>query len=264
MGVHRPGVFPALVPVPGYILIGVMSLMANFLPGGMIQAGILFADTNYEGLKKRQGVVLNIMAEQDILDSARVDAIINQRVYFRSYQPESSQHPYLVTYLTYLLEEQLGVKYLYRGGLSIHTSIDRYMQDAAENTVASHIRTLNNQGITARDAALVSIEPATGAIRAYVGGTDFSRNQINMANQPRQPGSVIKTLYFAAALNEGVIYPDTKINNKPRLFGDFQPENNSVSSPDTTDLRSALINSYNVASVEILNILCIDRGIKYL
>ena len=237
-----------------------MSLLA-----GMIQAPEYYSpDTNYEGLKKRQEVVLNIMAEQDIIDSARADAIINQRVYFRSYQPESSQHPYLVTYLTYLLEEQLGVKYLYRGGLSIHTSIDHYMQDAAESTVASHIRTLGNQGITARDAALVSIDPATGAVRAYVGGADFDRNQINMANQPRQPGSVIKTLYYAAALNEGVIYPDTKINNKPRLFGDFQPENDSASSPDTTDLRSALINSYNVASVEILNILGIDRGVKYL
>jgi penicillin-binding protein 1A len=158
----------------------------------------------------------------------------------------------------------LGAKYLYMGGLSIHTTVDRHMQNAAENTVASHVKSLGYRGIAARDAALVSVEPATGAIRAYVGGVDFERNQINMANQPRQPGSAIKPLYYAGALNEGIIYPDTKINNKPRRFGDYQPENDSASSPAATDMRSALINSYNVASVEILNLLGVDEGVDYI
>lgn len=232
---------------------------------GMIQAPEYYSpDTNYDGLKKRQAVVLSVLAEQAIITTARGEEIKNQTVYFRTYNPEFSKHPYLITYLTYILEEQLGAKYLYLGGLGIHTTIDRQMQNAAENTVAFHISSLAQQGVVAQDAALVSIEPVAGAIRAYVGGVDFGRNQINMANQPRQPGSAIKTLYFAAALNESVIYPDTKINNKSRAFGDFRPENSTASSADTTDMRSALINSYNVASVEILNMLGIDQGVKYI
>ncbi|HPR92690.1 MAG TPA: PBP1A family penicillin-binding protein [Syntrophomonadaceae bacterium] len=232
---------------------------------GMIQAPEFYSpDTNYTGLKKRQAVVIDTLIGQGIIDSARGEAIKAQTVYFRSYKPDFSQHPYLVTYLTYLLEEQLGAKYLYMGGLSIHTSINRNMQSAAENTVASQVRSLSSRGINAQDAALVSVEPATGAIRAYVGGADFNRNQINMANQPRQPGSAIKPLYYAGALNEGKIYPDTKLNNKPRQFGEFRPENNSASSPETTDVREALINSYNVASVEVLNLLGLEEGVDYI
>lgn len=237
-----------------------MSLLA-----GMIQSPEFYSpDTNYTGLKQRQETVLDSLVEQGIIDQARAEEIQNRTVYFRPYKPEYGKHPYLITYLTYLLEKQLGAKYLYMGGLSIHTTVDRHMQNAAENTVASHVKSLGYRGIAARDAALVSVEPATGAIRAYVGGVDFERNQINMANQPRQPGSAIKPLYYAGALNEGIIYPDTKINNKPRRFGDYQPENDSASSPAATDMRSALINSYNVASVEILNLLGVDEGVDYI
>lgn len=232
---------------------------------GMIQAPEFYSpDKNYSGLKARQAVVMGVLVEQGIVEPARAEELQNQTVYFRSYQPELGKHPYLITYLTFLLEEQLGAKYLYMGGLSIHTTIDRHMQNAAEQTVAAHMRSISNRGIIAQDVALVSLEPATGAIKAYVGGNDFERNQINMANQPRQPGSAIKPLYYAGALNEGVIYPDTKINNKPRQFGEFHPENSTVASPDITDMRTALINSYNVASVEILNLLGLDRGVDYI
>ncbi len=85
-----------------------------------------------------------------------------------------------------------------------------------------------------------------------------------MANQPRQPGSAIKPLYYAGALNEGIIYPDTKLNNKPRQFGDFRPENSSASAPETVNVSQALINSYNVASVEVLNNLGLEKGVDYL
>lgn len=232
---------------------------------GMIQSPEFYSpDTNYEGLKKRQATVVDIMAQQGIIDGQKAAAIKGQTVYFRSFSPQFSKHPYLVTYLTYWLEEQLGANNLYLGGLSIHTTIDRNMQTAAENAVAAQVRSLSYSGITAKDAALVSIEAGSGAVKAYVGGADFERNQINMANQPRQPGSAIKPLYYAGALNEGKIYPDTKINNKPRQFGDFRPENSSAASPETVNMYQALINSYNVASVEVLNILGIESGVGYL
>lgn len=232
---------------------------------GMIQAPEFYSpDNNYAGLKMRQEDVISILIEQGIIDAQKGETIKEQTVYFRSFKPQLNKHPYLVTYLTYQLEEQLGAKNLYMGGLSIHTTVNRNMQIAAENTVTAQIRSLANRGITAQDAALVSIEPASGALRALVGGADFTRNQINMANQPRQPGSAIKPLYYAGALNEGIIYPDTKLNNKPRQFGDFRPENSSASAPETVNVSQALINSYNVASVEVLNNLGLEKGVDYL
>lgn len=232
---------------------------------GMIQAPEFYSpDTNYEGLKKRWETVLDTIADKGIIDAQKAAAIKDQPVYFRSFKPQTGKHPYLVAYLTYLLEKQLGAGNLYRGGLSINTTINPNMQRAAEDSVTAQIRSLSVSGTAARDAALVSIETGSGAVRAYVGGADFSRNQINMANQPRQPGSAIKPLYYAAALNEGKIYPDTRLNNKPRQFGGFLPQNSPSSVPENADMSQALINSYNVASVEVLNILGLDSGVSYL
>lgn len=96
-----------------------------------------------------------------------------------------------------------------------------------------------------------------------VGGSDWTRNQVNMAILPRQPGSAIKPLYYAAALNEGIIKADTVLNNKKRDFYGYSPDNYS-NSPEKVTVKDALVHSYNVASVEVLNMLGVEKGVKYL
>ncbi|MEN6350408.1 MAG: penicillin-binding transpeptidase domain-containing protein, partial [Syntrophomonas sp.] len=107
------------------------------------------------------------------------------------------------------------------------------------------------------------IDPRDGTIKAMVGGVDFEKNQLNMAVSPRQPGSAIKPLYYAAAIDEGIITPDTTLNNKARDFGGYFPHNDSTA-PAKATVRQALTNSYNVASVEILNRLGVDEAFRYL
>ncbi|MGR6836898.1 transglycosylase domain-containing protein [Syntrophomonas erecta] len=230
---------------------------------GMIQAPEHYSpDTNREGLKQRQEVVINVLSEQGVigLDEARV--LKQQAVYFRNYQPNQGPHPYLVSYLVWKLKDLVGAERLYQGGINIYITIDRNMQNAAENAVVKQARSLGYQGITARDMALVSLDPHTGGIKALVGGVDFGRNQLNMAVLPRQPGSAIKPLYYAAAMNDGLITPDTILNNRPRDFGGYQPRNQQSSAPDQVSVREALVRSYNVASVEVLNQLGIERAFR--
>jgi membrane peptidoglycan carboxypeptidase len=94
---------------------------------------------------------------------------------------------------------------LYRGGISIHTTLDPIVQARAEE--ARNQLPDNGVGI---DAALTSIETTTGAIRAMVGGKGFISNEreVNLALAPSQTGSSIKLFVLAAALQAGATPDD--------------------------------------------------------
>ncbi|HEX3011254.1 MAG TPA: PBP1A family penicillin-binding protein [Syntrophomonadaceae bacterium] len=220
-------------------------------------------DRNMAGVKERTAAVTDVLVEQGILTEAEGDTIKQTTLSIRAYEPNQTAHPYFMAYLTSKLEQLVGPQQLYRGGLKIYTTLDRHMQKAAEQAVKSQARSLAYRGINVNDIALASVDPTSGAIRAMVGGVDFSKNQNNMAVLPRQPGSAIKPLYYAAAMDEDIIMPDTVLNNKVRDFNGYRPKNYS-SSPDRVTVRDALVHSYNVASVEVLNKLGPDKAIEYL
>jgi len=231
---------------------------------GIIQSpGWYSPDTNLEGLKSRQQTVVDVLIEQGILSATEGQAILKQKLNFKAHQPYTSKHPYYMNYLSSVLEDKIGAQRLYGGGLKIYTTIDRQMQAAAESSVTSNANSFTRRGITARDIALASIDPRSGGVKAMVGGVSWSKNQVNMAVTPRQPGSVIKPLYYAAAIDEGVIKPDTVLNNKKRGFNGYSPDNYSAS-PEKVTVREALVNSYNVASVEVLNQLGVEKAAKFL
>lgn len=232
---------------------------------GLIQAPEYYnPETNFPALKNRQETVINVLVDQGILAADEGQAIKEEPLHVRSFQPDASNHPYLRAYISSQIEEMLGSKSLYQAGLKIYTTVDSRMQNAAEKTVRNHARAIANRGITARDLALVSVEPASGAIKAMAGGVDYNQNQLNMAVLPRQPGSAIKPLYYAAAMDSGIIQADTVLNNRPRDFGGGYTPRNDGNAPVKVTASQALINSYNVASVEVLNMLGIETAAKYL
>ncbi len=231
---------------------------------GIIQSPEAYApERNFEGIKARQDTVINVLLEQGLLAADEAAAIREQPLDIKEFTPDSSRHPYLTNYISSKLESMLGSKSLYQAGLKIYTTVDSRMQDAGEKAVQKQARSLAYQGINAQDIALVSIDPATGGIKSMVGGVEFQKNQINMAVLPRQPGSAIKPLYYAAAMDKGIINSDSVVNNKPRDFGNYKPKN-YASAPEKSSVRNALIYSYNVASVEVLNQLGIEEAYSYL
>jgi membrane peptidoglycan carboxypeptidase len=90
---------------------------------------------------------------------------------------------------------------LFRGGLRIHTTLSPFLQSEAEAA-----RNLLPDTPQRFDAALVSIETGSGAVRAMVGGRGFvtGQNELNLALAPSQTGSAIKIFILAAALQAGV------------------------------------------------------------
>ena len=114
------------------------------------------------------------------------------------------------------------------------------------------------------ESALVSIDPMNGAIRALVGGFDYSRSKFNRAMQTsRQPGSSFKPFLYSAALANGYTTA-SMINDAPIVFEDpelertWKPENFSEKFFGPTRLREAMVNSRNLVSIRLLR----DMGLN--
>ena len=157
----------------------------------------------------------------------------------------------------YLLNRSdiLGVTYeerykkLFYGGLVIHTTLDKTAQAAAEQAALEQIPE-NSANV---QAAVVSIDNATGGVRAMVGGRDFLVSEVNVAMRRRQSGSSVKMFILAAAMEAGLLPDDVIDGTLPCLLpnpgDDREPTfliSNGVSRP-TASLRTMTALSINCA-----------------
>lgn len=137
--------------------------------------------------------------------------------------------------------EQERANLLYRGGLQIHTTLDPSMQEQAEGA-----RKILPDTTVGFDAAVVSLDTASGAIRAMVGGRgirkDVPGGEVNMALVPRQTGSSIKAFILAAAYEAGA-QPRDMINGPgPCTVPDFV---DGVEQTFTVDAKSGELGPLN-------------------
>jgi penicillin-binding protein 1A len=116
---------------------------------------------------------------------------------------------YFVQYVTEQLVRRYGLQTTFEGGLKVHTSLDLRMQSAA-------IRALKSTLPPGPAGALVSIDPATGYIRAMVATTDFAKTKFNLAWQAhRQLGSAMKPFALTAAVERGANPAITYYTSQP-------------------------------------------------
>lgn len=117
------------------------------------------------------------------------------------------------------------------------------------------------------EAALIALNPATGAVLALVGGHDFERSEFDRAMQAkRQTGSAFKPLVYAAALTRGRTLAETLVDGPtvfldPRLPDPYQPENYTNKYYETVTLRTALEKSANISTVMLLDVIGYDAVI---
>ncbi len=109
------------------------------------------------------------------------------------------------------------------------------------------------------EGALVAIDPKTGAVRALVGGSNFSRSEFDRSMQARrQAGSSFKPFVYAAALRKGLT-PSDRVLDAPTVFVEpgtlslYQPENYGKKYYGLLTLREALEKSANIAAVKVLD-----------
>jgi penicillin-binding protein 1A len=109
------------------------------------------------------------------------------------------------------------------------------------------------------EGAFVSLDPRSGAVRAMVGGFDFSKSSFNHVMQAwRQPGSSFKPFIYSAALEKGFT-PATVINDAPLFFDadvtgsqPWEPKNYDGQFDGPMSMRRGLAKSKNMISIRIL------------
>ena len=105
--------------------------------------------------------------------------------------------------------------------------------------------------------AILVIDNASGEIRAHVGAADYFSQEragsIDMTAAIRSPGSALKPFIYALAFENGIAHPETILDDRPKHYGSYAPENFDLSFQGTVTARHALQSSLNLPAVELLD-----------
>jgi penicillin-binding protein 1A len=191
---------------------------------------------------------------------------------------EVQNAPYFVEYVAQQLESRYGSNAVYKGGLSVYTTLDLKLQDAAQKSIE---RGVANDEIVAQKSrltnipvdqpiqgALLAMDPHTGAIRAMIGGIDYRKSVFNRSIQAhRQPGSAFKPIIYAAAIENGFTMADVFLDS-PVVYPDpitgktWRPLNFSGKFRGPTTLHTALMYSINVVTIKLLEKLGVQAAVN--
>jgi penicillin-binding protein 1B len=160
--------------------------------------------------------------------------------------------------------ERFGIDDLADGGYLLFSTLRWREQRQAEAAVEQELSGLEKglekkhkaHGESPLQAALLSVDPRDGAIRAWVGGRDYAASQFDRVSQAkRQAGSAFKPVIYAAAFREAVATPATLLRDSPivvRVGTDrWQPQNNDRGFRGWVTVRSALEQSLNIPTVRL-------------
>ncbi len=136
----------------------------------------------------------------------------------------------------------------------IETTLDRGAQSLAERALDEVEAERAAQGI--HNATVVVVEHATGRVVALVGGFSFwdaeHGGQILAFDNPRSPGSALKPLIYALAIDRGLALPEHLLADVPRSYGTYKPKNYDGSFDGLVPMQEALSRSLNLPFVDLL------------
>lgn len=206
----------------------------------------------------RQTEVLRRMVEDRYITESQMRDALTQQIHF--VEPRIGiRAPHFVMYIKELLERRYGPRLVERGGLRIKTSLDLSMQERVEDILSSQVSRLSSLRV-GNGAALVT-NPITGEVLAMVGSRDYfdiaREGNVNVTMSLRQPGSSIKVVTYAAAMERGLtassILDDSPVSY-PQIGGPaYTPVNYDSKFHGFVPLRYALGNSYNIPAVRTIN-----------
>ena len=143
----------------------------------------------------------------------------------------------------------------------VRTTLDLDLQRLVEARVADHVAQRRPDGIA--NAAAMLIDHRSMELLALVGSVGFFdeaiAGQVNGVRARRSPGSTLKPLLYALALDNGLIHPMTLLEDAPRRYAAYTPENFDRGFLGPVFARDALIQSRNVPAVGLLADLGVER-----
>ena len=135
--------------------------------------------------------------------------------------------------------------------LTVRTALDSAVQAKADEVIEEQLRE-HGRAYHAKQSAMVVVEPATGAVRAIIGGRDYGASQFNRATDAmRQPGSSFKPYVYLTALLSGKFNPNTIVVDGPVCIGNWCPKNYGGRYYGSLPLWQALAKSLNTVAVKL-------------
>ncbi len=240
-----------------------LSLCESAVLAGMIASpGGYSPVTRPEAALQRRNWVLARMAERGWLAEERGRRESERPLCVDPHPLAGRQAAYFAQAAAAEAERRFGVGSLADAGYVLLSTLGSGDQRAAEAAVGWGLEALEEGWEKGRSvagplqAALVSIDPRSGALLAYVGGRDWESSQFDRASQARrQAGSAFKPVVFAAAFEEGVATPATLLEDAPltvALAGsEWSPQNADADYRGWVSARSALEESLNVPTARL-------------
>ncbi len=222
---------------------------------------------NKDLLLGRKDYVLSLMVEQGYISTEERDQAQAEEIEFKG--PETNiTAPHFVMYIKGILAEKYGEKMIEQEGLKIYTTLDLYKQKIAEEVIKEKTEKYQEK-YKANNAALVAIDPKTGQILAMVGSRDYFNDeidgQVNVATRPRQPGSSMKPIVYAALFEKGyspeTILYDTLTNFSTDSGQPYEPRNYNGKEYGPVSIRQALAGSLNIPAVKAIYLAGINNVI---
>lgn len=213
---------------------------------------------NKDILLGRKDYVLDLMNEQGYISEEEKNNAKAEELIFKG-RDNNMIAPHFVMYIKSVLSEKYGEKTIEQGGLKIYTSLDLYKQKIAEEIITEKTKNYPEK-YNANNAALISIDPKTGEILAMVGSRDYFDDsidgQVNVTIRPRQPGSSMKPLVYAALFEKGytpnTLLYDVITNFSTNPAEPYTPKNYDGSERGPVTVRQALAGSLNIPAVKAI------------
>lgn len=205
----------------------------------------------------RQKEVLRRMVEDGYITQEQAQKAASEELKFN---PDTTniKAPHFVMYIRNLLAEEFGEDEIVQGGLEVRTSLDLETQEETQKIVTEEVAKLAPLRIS--NGAALMTNPNTGEILAMVGSKNYfdvkNDGQVNVTLSKRQPGSSIKPLTYAIALENGMS-PSTRILDEPITYNiagspPYSPKNYDGKYHGLVTIRTSLASSYNIPAVKTL------------
>ncbi|WP_036719641.1 transglycosylase domain-containing protein [Paenibacillus harenae] len=245
-----------------------LTVAESALLAGLVKApSALTPYKHMEKAKERRDVVLKLMRDQGVITEGSFQAAVKEEVTLLSSKPNRVEDILYTYYVDQIIREAMTVYGLsenevLEGGLRIYTEMDTGMQEAAERTYAKETLFPESAADQLLQSGAVLVDPRNGGIRALVGGRGEQpfRGYNRAVQLKRQPGSTIKPVaVYTPALEQGY-RPGDKLIDEPINIGGYEPRNADGRYHGEVTIYEALIHSYNIPAVKLLNEMGVGQG----